>query len=294
MATASAIITQARLRYGDSDTAPVFLTTDRCLTWLDEWQNAFVEVLLPLRRTKSFTVAANQESFSLPSDYVILEVATVTQSLRHPLKYLIPTEFERQKTSGRMTGWPQYYTFRDDKLYIWPFFSIASKTTTVNDTTTATAASITLASTGNLRDYGRGIIGTQEEIEYTNKGSNYINGVTRGVGGTTASTHASGITLTQTDLEFHYPRRASALASTSTPDINPLYHQSGQNYLLYLAETARGNNQKGMQYYDLFQEDLRKAEYNVKKQQIQRPLRIADGDRSGGGMIGRWRHGDFG
>lgn len=295
MTTASAIITQIRLRYGDSDTAPEFLTTDRCLTWLDQANNSFIEILLPLRRKKTYPVVANQESFDLPSDYVILEVATVSQSLRHQLKYLTPVEFDRMKTTGKRTGWPQYYTFQDAKLYVWPFFSTASTSTAVvgslASTVSATAFSVT--STTGLRNYGRIILGTQEEIEYTTVATGYISGVTRGVGGTTASVHASNAVVQQTDLEFTYPRRASALASTTSLDIPVWAQQKLENYVLYLAETARGNSQKGMQYYDLWLKDLDDARYLVKKEQIQRPLRIVDGDRSEG-MIGRWRQGDFG
>jgi len=291
MTTASAIVDLCRLRFGD--TAADFLTTDRCLAWLDEAQNAFVEILYPLRRTKSFIVVANQESFTLPDELVILEVVTVTRSMRHEMKYLIPTEFERMKTSSRMTGWPAYWTLKDQRLYIWPFFSIASAYAITGQTHTSSETQIKLASVGGFRDYGRAIIGTQEEIEYTGISSTFLTGVTRGVGGTVASSHASGASITQTDFEIQYPRRASALASTSTPDIPSVYQQKLQNYVLYLAELSRGNSAKAMTYYELWKQDIQDCEYNVKKQQVQRPLRIIDADRRGM-QFGNFTHGDFG
>lgn len=290
MPTASAIIDQVRLRFGD--TAGDFLTTDRCLTWLDEAQNAFVEILYPLRRTKSFTVVANQEYFTLPDELIILEVVVVTQGVRHRCQYRIPTEFERLKTSMRMTYPPQYWTKKDEKLYIWPLFPLASASTTVVGSlaSSTTASTFSISSGATFRDYGRAILGTQEEIEYTGKSTTALTGVTRGLGGTTASTHASNATLVQTDFEIQYPRRASALASTSTPDLPSVYQQKLQTYLLYLAELSRGNSQKAMTYYDLWKRDLQDCEYNVKKQQVQRPLRVIDADRGGFG----WQAGDFG
>src|SRR6185295_5009801 len=138
------------------------------------------------------------------------------------------------------------------------------------------------------RDYGRAILGTQEEIEYTTKGSNFISGVSRGLGGTTASVHASNATLVQTDFEIQYPRRASALASTSTPDIPSYLHQKLENYVLYLAELSQGNASKAQQYYQLWKQDLLDCEHTVKRQKVQRPLRIQDADRSGR----RWMAGD--
>lgn len=290
MPTASVIIDQVRLRFGD--TAGDFLTTDRCLTWLDEAQNAFVEILYPLRRTKSFTVAANQEYFTLPDELIILEVVVVTQGVRHRCQYRIPTEFERLKTSMRMTYPPQYWTIKDQKLYVWPLFPLASESTTVVGSlaSTTTASTFSVSDTSAFRDYGRLILGTQEEVEYTSKGSDYFAGVTRGLGGTVASVHASNAAVVQTDFEIQYPRRASALASTSTPDLPSVYQQKLQTYLLYLAELSRGNSQKAMTYYDLWKRDLEDCEYNVKKQQVQRPLRVVDMDRGGFG----WTPGDFG
>lgn len=289
MSTASAIITQCRLRLGD--TAGDYLTTDRALAWLDEANNAFVEILYPLRRTKSFTVAVGQESFSLPDELLILEVVVVTQAQRHKVDYRNPVEFDRMKTAGRLTYPPQYWTIKDQKLYIWPMFPVASKAVAVTGSlaSSVSASTFSLASTGNLRDYGRAIIGTQEEIEYTTKGSDYISGVTRGLGGTTASVHSSNAVVTQTDFEIQYPRRASALASTSTPDIPSYLHQKLENYVLYLAELSQGNASKAQQYYQLWKQDILDCEYTVKRQNVQRPLRIMDADRSGG----RWMVGDY-
>lgn len=276
MTVASAIITQCRLRLGD--TSGDYLTMDRGLTWLDEAHNAMVEILYPLRRTKSFTVDVAQEAFTLPDDLLILEVVTVTQELRHQLQYRTPQEFERLKTRGRQTGRPDYWTHKDGKLYVYPMFGVASKAVVVNASTTTTDTTLTFASTTNLRDYGRGILGTQEEVEYTTKGSLTLSGVTRGYAGTTASTHASGAFLTQTDLEIQYPRRASALASTSTPDTPSWTHQKLQNYVLYLAELSRGNASKADFYYNLWLQDLESARQSIQQKQLQQPVRMIDVD----------------
>ncbi len=277
MTVASAIIVQCRLRLGDTDGD--YLTMDRGLTWLDEGHNQFVEILYPLRRTKSFTVAEGQESFTLPDDLLILEVVTVTQETRHQLQYKTPQEFERLKTTGRNASRPDYWTLKDGKLYVFPMFGTASKVVLINDTQSTSSTSFTLASTSNLRDYGRAIVGTQEEIEYTTRGSVSISGATRGVGGTVASSHASGISMTQTDLEIQYPRRASALASQSTPDIPSFLHQKLQNYVLYLAELSRGQVSKADYYYNLWLSDLEAARATVTRQQIQYPVRMLDVDR---------------
>lgn len=276
MATASAIIAQIRLRLGD--TSGDFLTTDRGLTWLDEAHDQMVEILRPLKRTKSYTVAQYQEVFDLPADYIIFEVVTCTQSQRHQLEYRTPQEFEKLKMTGRQIGRPDFYTVQDGKLYVWPMFGTASKAVIINASTTTSDTTITLASTSNLRDFGRFIVGTQEEGEYTTRGSTSISVVTRGLGGTVASSHASGVSLTQTDLELQYARRASALASTGTPDTPAWTHPKLQNYVLYVAELSRGNAPKADYYWSLWQKDLEDAQFNVKKVQNQQNLRVKDVD----------------
>lgn len=282
MATASALISDIRVKFGD--TAGNYLGTDLVLTWLDQAQARFVETTFPLRRTRGYVVAANQDYFDLPADLILIEVATVDREVRRVLRWISPQDYERRRTAYQnASGYPCFWTLKEGKLYVWERFATASLTTTLGSALSTTATSITLASTDNLRSYGRAII-ESEEVEYNTKGSTSISGVTRGVGGTTAASHASNATVTQVDFEIFHSYHPPALASTSTPEIQAVYHDKLELYVLYLAHMAEGHVEKSRHYFELWTAAVDEIRYNLSRRQLSRPLRVANVDSSGLGM----------
>ena len=276
MTTASALISDLQVKVGD--TAANFLTTALGLTWFDEAQKKIVEILQPLDRTATRSVAQYQEAFAVPSEVIMIEAVTSLQGIRRILKRVTPSEYNLQKSAVQNAiGYPQIWTEKDGYIYVWPQIGTASLTTTVNASTTAAATTVTMASTGNLRSNGRVTIDS-EEIEYTNKTSTTIAGCTRGMGGTTAATHVSAATVTQMDLEFYYTRHAIALASTAAPEIKPIWHENLQLYVAYLYYMSEGNVSKAQVMKALWDEVIKEATYIAEREHMAGPLTVKDID----------------
>ena len=77
-------------------------------------------------------------------------------------------------------------------LYAPPTLTLTATTAAL----TAASASIPVTSTAGYAPYGRLLIDS-ELINYTSRTGTNFNGLTRGVGGTTAAAHASGVTVSQ-------------------------------------------------------------------------------------------------
>lgn len=266
------------MKFGDSPGD--FLTDALSLTWFDQAQREFV-TLFPLRRTKGFVLTANQDSFDIPAEMIVIEVVTVSREIRRTLQWVTPSVYERNRTALQdASGYPTHWTLKDGRLYVWPRFNTASLTTTVNASTTISASTITLASTGNLRTYGRAIIDS-EEVEYTAKATTTITGVLRGVGGTNAATHISGASVTQVDFELFYPYKPAFLTSSTSPEIAEIYHEKLELYVLYLAHMAEGHVEKARHYYDLWLEAVKSVQYQITRRQMSQPMRVQNIDNMG-------------
>lgn len=284
MTTASSLISDIQTKVGDA--SGNYLTASLALTWLDQAQKQYVTRLLPLDRTKSFVVTANQEAFTVPDESIMLMSVLVSRDYRHPMKYLDVRKFEAVRSSiFNATGYPTYWTEKDGKIYVWPRFTSASLTSTLNATSAASNTTLTLASTGNLRSAGRAIVGT-EEIEYTAKTSTTLTGVTRGVGGTTAASYASAQLITQTDLEYVYSRHAAALSLTSEPEIKEAYHENLQWWVMYLYYSGEGANDKAMACLQVHKELIKESEYNEGRVNIADPMSMRRYDGMGDGFYG--------
>jgi hypothetical protein len=276
MTTASVLISDIRTKVGDASAN--FLSTDLALTWLDQGQRKLVQILKPLRHTKGFVVSANQDYFDVPDNAILIQLALHARDIRRPITRVNIGEFELARSRVQnATGYPTIWTEKDGKIYVWPRYNSASLTTTVNATTEASNTTLTLASTGNLRSYGRAILGS-EEVEYRAKTSTTLTGVTRGVGGTTAASYASGQTVTQVDFEVTYSRHAVALASTTEPEIKEVWHEDLQYYVMYLYYMSEGNLDKANAMYALWKDVLKQAEYTALRQHIAKPLQVKDFD----------------
>lgn len=276
MANASVLIADIQRKFGD--TAGNFADSTILLTWLDEAQGQFCDDLYPLVRTKGYTISDDQDSITIPSNMILIEVATVTRGLRRTIRSVKPGEWENQRSMVQnAVGYPVIFTQKDNRIYFWPRFESASLTTTTGASISTTTTTVLCATTGNLRSFGRVTIDS-ESIEYTNKNATSILGCTRGVGGTTAATHASAATVTQEDFELTYRRSPDALTATTAPEIPDNYHTDLEYYCLYLLHKSEGNDIKANQYLQLWSEFIRQAKYKFGRKTLAGPLMVRDID----------------
>lgn len=267
MTTVANLLTNIRKVYGD--TAGDSLTDAIGLTWYDEAQKVFCSKAWPLHRYRGFTVVANQESFAIPDENIIIELVVNQQGTSRILKYVSPRDFFTQKMAvSNAIGTPMLYTHFEGRIHVFPSYSSASKTTTTGEAVQASVASITLASNANLRSYGKVKINS-EEINYEKKGSVFIAVGTRADGGTTAASHASGDTVTQMDLEVLHRRHPVALSSSAEPEIPEVYHETLNHYVLYLAYMSEGQEKKATFFLNMFNASVEEARKNVQRKALE-------------------------
>lgn len=276
MATAGTILSNVRNKFGD--TARDLITDTIGLTWLDQATDELCEILMPIRRLAGNAVSADQDSFSVPTDNIVVEVAYHARGLRQPLQMKTAQEFFQLKQSvDGAVGDPRYWTEFESRIYIWPRYASASKTTTIsgNATLSTTGTTIVVATAGQLTTSGIIRIDS-EDISYSAKGSSgTLANVVRGYSGTTGAQHTSNAAITQLDFQILYRRRPASLsATTDSPDIPSFLHKKLENYVLYLAYMAEGSVEKANLHYNLWKKDVSDAEYATGKEEISHPMRI--------------------
>lgn len=280
MATASTLLDDVRTQFGDTDKN--FISDANGLLWLNEAQQKMSKVTYELKRQKYFPVYTYQNTLSIPDDCLMIEDVASLKDLKVNLNYVPHREFNRRNLwVNNAVGNPRLWTQMDRLVYFWPRVNNSGLTTTVNASTTDSATSITLASTGNLKSQGRVLIDS-EEIEYTDKGTTTINGCLRGRGGTTAASHASAASVMQLDFMLTYSRISTALtAQTSELEIREAWHDVLKNYVIYLAYLAEGDSEKAQSYYSLWSNGLAQAEVNEKRRQDTNQYSIRDFENDG-------------
>ncbi len=275
MSTGSQLISDIRTRFGDS--AGNYLTDALVLTWLDNAQSDFVDAQYPLIRTKAFTVAANADYITAPSDKVLIDLCVMTRGLRRPLKNVNPVEWEQQRSMVQnAVGYPVIWTEKDGRVYFWPRFSSASANSTLSAATlSTTATTILMATTSVFSSFGRGIVDS-EEFSYNSKDSTSLIGVTRGEGGTTATSHASSATVYLADVELTYRRTAVALATNTSPEIPTIDHSDLEYYALYMAYTSEGSNAKAEAAWQMWEDAMKRAKFKYGRKSLSGPLTVKD------------------
>ena len=274
--TAGSIITNVQARYGDTNGD--FITNALGLVWLTKAQTKLCEKTFPLTRWKGNAVSANQESFSVPADCIVMEVIYHAKGLRQPLKKISPEEFFQFKQSiDGAVGDPRYWTRIEERIYVWPRYASASNTTTVsgNATVSTTTTTVVVATIGQLETSGI-VSMDSEDIQYTSKGaSGTLGGVIRGFAGTTQAQHSSNVTVTALDFQMVYKRQpASMSATTIAAEIPDFAVPHLENYTLYLAYVSAGEMEKAQLFYKTFLADIVDADYPLEKETMGQTLRV--------------------
>lgn len=272
MATGSALVSRIQTELGapnaDSQANSLF-ASGNIYGWLDEAQQEFAKRTMCLRGIDGATVVTNQDSFAIPANCLLVEAVVAKKNWNRKVRKVTPTDFIAQQTGVQtaLATDPSIWCEMDNRIYVFPRYSNSSLTSTLNASTLETAATLTLASTSNLRSYGRILIGS-EEIEYTGKTSTTLTGCRRGVAQTTAASYASAQALTQIDLDIIYRRMPVTLASTATPEIKSSYHELLKYYAKFMALNAEGAGEKARVQFELWDKGVTEAEYTAKREAL--------------------------
>ena len=276
MSTATAILDKARQRFGD--TSANWITPGAGLNWLDNAQNEINTKFMPLDRLTGFVVAANQEAFGLPSDCLVVEALWHSRAVRTVLIYKTPIEFFKLKMVAQSaTGYPQYWTEFENRIYVWPMYGTADQTSTASGAFTIATTQISVATVTGFQIQGLVQASSGEIIQYTNTATGLLKGCIRGYAGTTAASGVDTGTITQMTLQLLYKRQAASLATGGDSiDLPALYERAIEEWVLYLAYAAEGSQEKAAAQYQICQKEFDKLEYIGSRQTIDRPMRIAD------------------
>lgn len=151
---------------------------------------------------RSFSAVADQFAYDIPS--TVQKVHGVRFDTQ-PLVYINKANWDiKHWDSDTSVAKPYNFCVWDRQLLLEPRPSTAAASTTLGaDISTATATSITVASTAsfNRGDYYR-IIVNSEVIYATASTSTTFTGCLRGQEGTTATTHTNGDTVTERDIVY--------------------------------------------------------------------------------------------
>lgn len=121
-----------------------------------------------------------------------------------------------------------------DKIRLRGRPSVAAASTTLNGDITAAATSIVLTDASSFPRAGRIKI-ESETIEYWNKSSNTLSPCTRGMEGSAAATHSSGVTTTLKDIWIYCIQRNGDISSDSTsPSIATQFQPALAHYAAWL------------------------------------------------------------
>ncbi len=201
---------------------------------LQEWCNRTDE----LRQENAYDVVSGQFDYAAPTDMNKLLLA-IWMPTRTPIEIVNVHELEAvggYAPTG--AGVPQMLVVEgvqgSYRLRLWPAANATSSTTTINDAGGISSSDTTcgITASANLRAPSGWILCQSEKILYQGNASNSLTILRRGMGGTTAASHADALTVTQCDLHIVYARQPAALSSdTDIPEINARWH----SYLVWHA-----------------------------------------------------------
>lgn len=248
------------------------------MNWLDAAQAEVNAKFMPLTRLTGFVVSANQEAFTLPADLIMTEVVWHAKAVRTTLIYKTPKEFLKLKMVAQSaTGYPQYFTEFEGRIYLWPMYASADQTSTASGAFTIATTQISVATITGFQIQGLVQASNGEIIQYTNTSTGTIKGCVRGYAGTTAASGADTGTLSQMSLQVLYRRQAASLAtSLDSVDLPTIYERAIENWVLYLAYAAEGSQQKAEAQYQICQQEFQRLEYIGSRDEMGGPMRIAD------------------
>jgi hypothetical protein len=196
-------------------------TLNEYIRWANRGQDIICNASNCLEQLITASTVAKQQKYTMPARFIrpmYTEWIEATQSNKF-LSYMDIKAFRLRQAYSFETSTPEVCTVWNKNFHIYPAVSSAAAATTLTGSHSATATTITVASTSGFPSTGRLIIGS-EVIEYTGTTSTTCTGAERGVEGTTAAAHSDTDAVTERDLRIYssvrYLIRAHNIYSTGT------------------------------------------------------------------------------
>lgn len=219
-----------------SETTASFYTNAEINNWINYGLDDFCNRTKILEDISTDSTVQYQADYDLPTDYTaIKQVEIIKGSTTY---FVFPNTLREQFTGTQKitSNPPELATIWGDILRFQDRPSNAASTTTLSGALSSAGVTISIASSTVLPNSGRVKIDS-EVIEYWNvdRDNDEIEVATRGVEGTTATSHLDAATVTLRDIWFYHNKRATALtADSDTPEIPAQFHQALAYYAGWL------------------------------------------------------------
>jgi hypothetical protein len=277
MAIVSALRTDYEVKVRDANQR--ILTNAQYLVLLNEalqeWQNRVEE----LRRENAIATVVNQYDYAAPSDIIKL-VTAIWMPTGSELRVVGQTELMRE-AGYRLTsvGTPSLITQDENngRLRIYPAAPSTSVTTTINDAGGIDASVTTIGITAQttFRAPATWVLIESEKILSQSVSETSLASCRRGMGGTTAATHADTTAITELDLHLVYSYAPPALsADGDSPAINARFHKYLNWYVLATSLKLDGRDGEAAVAERKWEQSIREAKRDVKRIQSASPFGI--------------------
>ena len=238
-----------------------------------EWQNRTEE----LRRETALATTVKQFDYAAPTDIIKL-IGAIWMPTESELEVLGPTEAVRFGAYGlRHVGTPSYI-WQDEnngRLRIYPAAPESSATTTISDAggISSSDATIGAAATSSFRSPAGWMDIESEKILYQNTSSAQFLLCRRGMGGTTAATHADSTAITECNLHLIYSYFPAAIsADTDEPAFNERWHRYLNWYVLATALKLDGRATDAAAAEAKWEQGVAQAKRSIKRVQSGSPF----------------------
>lgn len=283
MVTASTIIQNVRLAFGDPDGETITDAVGK--EALEAAEVRFCHFVLAIDEVKDYTISQQIQTYDLPSNCVEPTQVIYYQQAQRELKAESPVEFQKIQTGSPLAnpGRPRHFTIFRRQLVIGPQSPVSNSATALaSGAQSSTASTINLtAASGTFRSRGFLVNSTTGEVvSFASVSTTQVGFVTRGVHGTPQASIASNDVWTQIDMQMFYRRLATAISTvTQTPEVPAAFQRYLEAYMLYKLWLHRGDSTKAQVAYNEF-EVLEKEAKKTTGRRILSPISIKDYQRS--------------
>lgn len=228
----------------------------------------------PEWREYGWYVAANQQRYDLPADYMHIRNMMFYQGGEHEVCYKSPKEFQSlggldKRTTGSA---PDMYTIIDNDVYVYPVPSTAGTTSPLSGAHNSSVTTFTVDDASSFHSPGGLFIVNSEQIAYQNVDTtnNQLEQCIRAQGGTSAASHSDNDSAKELDLIaiMTYAHKDLS-ADGDEPLMHERYHKVPLHHVMFQMLRADGREQSAAVELQL---------YELKKDRAKRSLRLQSRD----------------
>lgn len=235
-----------------------------------------------LRSWASWSLVQYEQNYALPSDYVD-DIGVTFDWERPPLLNVEQFEIvhrlgDSPAASATKPQWYMVHSIGSTRyIRVWKRPDTAADSTTLDSSLSDSETdTMSVADSAGFTTSGRVLINS-EVIGYNNVDSdnNNLEGLTRGMEGTTAASHSSSDTVTQRDLQLLYFKEPAELTADGDAWVfDSDYHDIPAWYALHLYEMRNRNGEQAAFWLAQFNREIERAKRETHMDRVDRVTQV--------------------